>query len=517
MASDAQGQRENADAICPNVFNRGGSGLDSAVAGGQEPFEGVERLLKVNPYVSLAKKGDDWGQQKFKFCGRPSAAQPDYAQVLRAFRGFIEPFRQILNPLLVNLVGKRKDEACAYSSLTLYWTVILGFFQHLRSRNQMDMLRNTRAYSQTVLELSGQPYDTDDTELHTACSQTCRNFLAQVDATALELVLVQLVRYLIRSKWFRDAMLYGCICVAVDGTLCERKRGSHLSSKEKRRYVLEARIVTPWGWNIPLLSEAVEAYDGDKEKQDCEYKAFVRLAKRLKQLFPKQAFCIIGDALYCCRPIMDICRKNNWDFILTFKEGTMPKVYRAVQLAKQRTRSFSWMTAKNASGGEKTVGVVSWVNAMECAYELGDGEDFRVVTYFSWDATEDGGAYSGCFATSFEVTEETRALNIAAWGRRRWNIETGFLVEKHGGFGLEHTFCNDDTAGRNYHLLMQIAYTLWQVFDTGVLSRLSDRCRKASQEMWAKLLFIAVLVLGLTSVPHVTAGAMRMRRYHLVA
>ena len=154
---------------------------------------------------------------------------------------------------------------------------------------------------------------------------------------------------------------------------------------------------------------------------------------------------------------------------------------------------------------------------MECAYELGDGEDFRVVTYFSWDATEDGGAYSGCFATSFEVTEETRALNIAAWGRRRWNIETGFRVEKHGGFGLEHTFCNDDTAGRNYHLLMQIAYTLWQVFDTGVLSRLSDRCRKASQEMWAKLLFIAVLVLGLTSVPHVTAGAMRMRRYHLVA
>lgn len=262
MASDAQGQRENADAICPNVFNRGGSGLDSAVAGGQESFEGVERLLKVNPYVSLAKKGDDWGQQKFKFCGRPPAVQPDHAQALRAFRGFIEPFRQILNPLLVNLVGKRKDEACAYSSLTLYWTVILGFFQLL---------------------------------------------------------------------------------------------------------------------------------------------------------------------------------------------------------------------------------------------------------------TEDGGAYSGCFATSFEVTEETRALNIAAWGRRRWNIETGFRVEKHGGFGLEHTFCSDDTAGRNYHLLMQIAYTLWQVFDTGVLSRLSDRCRKTSQEMWAKLLFIAVLVLGLSSVPHVTAGAMRMRRYHLVA
>ena len=381
----------------------------------------------------------------------------------------------------------------------------------------MDMTRNARAYSKTVLELSRQPYDADDPDLHTACSQTCRNFLAQVESSALELVLVQLVRYLIRSKWFKDAMLWGCLCVAVDGTLCERKRGSGLADKEKRRYALEARIITPWGWNIPLLTEAVEAYDTEKEKQDCEYRAFERLAARLKKLFPKQAFCIVGDALYCRRPIMDTCRRNRWEFVLTFKEGAMPKVYKAVQSAKRRVGGFDWLKAKDASGAEKTVGVVSWVDAKECAYELGEGEEFRVVTLFSWEASEDGGAYSGAFATSFEVTDAKRALVVAAWGRRRWNIETGFRVEKHGGFGLEHTFCNDDTAGRNYHVLMQIAYTLLQVFDTGVLSRLSDGCRKPSQEMWAKMLFVAILVLGLASVPRVAVGAMRMRRFHLVA
>ena len=195
----------------------------------------------------------------------------------------------------------------------------------------------------------------------------------------------------------------------------------------------------------------------------------------------------------------------------------MPKVYKAVQSAKRRVGGFDWVKAKDASGAEKTVGVVSWVDAMECAYELGEGEDFRVVTFFSWDDSEDGGAYSGAFATSFEAGDAKRALVVAAWGRRRWNVETGFRVEKHGGFGLEHTFCNDDTAGRNYHVLMQIAYTLWQVFETGVLSRLSEGCRKPSQEMWAKMLFVAILVLGLASVPRVAVGAMRMRRYHLVA
>ena len=381
----------------------------------------------------------------------------------------------------------------------------------------MDMTRNTRAYSKTVFELSGQGYDDDDPDLHTACSQTCRNFLAQVETAALERILVQLVRHLIRSKWFRDAMLWGCLCVAVDGTLCERKRGSGQSDREKRRYALEARIITPWGWNIPLLTEAVEAYDGDREKQDCEYRAFVRLAARLKKLFPKQAFCIVGDALYCCRPIMEICRRNKWEFILTFKEGSMPKVYEAVQSAKRRAGKWDCVRAKGLDGAERAAGVVSWVDAMECAYELGEGEDFRVVTYCSWDASEDGGPYNGAFATSFGVADAKRALVVAAWGRRRWNVETGFRVEKHGGFGLEHTFCNDDTAGRNYHILMQIAYTLWQVFDTGVLSRLSDGCRKPSQEMWAKMLFVAILVLGLASVPRVAPGSMRMRRCHLVA
>ena len=118
------------------------------------------------------------------------------------------------------------------------------------------------------------------------------------------------------------------------------------------------------------------------------------------------------------------------------------------------------------------------------------------------------------------LTVDLRVLGAAeggGWGRRRWNVEGSFRVEKHGGFGLEHTFCNDDTAGRNYHVLMQIAYALWQVFDTGVLSRLSEGCRKPTQEMWAKILFLALLVLGFASVPKIAPGAFRMRRYHLVA
>ena len=62
------------------------------------------------------------------------------------------------------------------------------------------------------------------------------------ETAKLEGALLGTVRYLVRGKWFRDAMLCGCLCVAVDGTLCERKRGSGLSDIEKRRHALEARM-----------------------------------------------------------------------------------------------------------------------------------------------------------------------------------------------------------------------------------------------------------------------------------
>lgn len=514
LPANAQGGWPHEDGLRPLQGCGGGRGLDRALAGGARPPEGDERILPWRPSVPAGEAGD-YGQRFFAFRGRRPAKEPDYLELLKALRGFIEPFKSLLNPLLVGLVGKRDEENCAYSSLTLYWTVILGFFQHLHSRNQMDSMRNTKAYAQSVFECSEQPYGPDDPELHVACSQTCRNHLADVESEALEKVLVALCSYLIRGKWFEEARLCGCLCVAIDGTLCERKRGPELEDKEKRRYALEARIVTPWGWNIPVMSEAVSAYQGEREKQDCERLAFDRLARRLKECFPHQSFCIIGDALYACRPVMDACRRMGWQFILTFKEGVMPKVYEAVQKAKRRSGRFDWVNVAGEGEEERPVGVVSWVDGMDIAFDEGEGVDFRVVSYFCWDSRE--GRYSGSFATSFDVSDVRRALSVAAWGRRRWNIENGFKVEKHSGFGLEHTFCNDERAGRNYHLLMQIAYSLWQVFSYGMLRRIGEGCRKMTQEGWATLLASALRFVGLRVVPKEAVGVMRMRRYHMVA
>ena len=379
----------------------------------------------------------------------------------------------------------------------------------------MDMARNSKPYSQTVFECSGQRYDPDDPRLHTACSQTWHNRLRSVDSKKLEGALLGLVRYLIRGKWFDEARICGCLAVAVDGTLQEKKRSATLSEKEKCRFALEARIVTPWGWNIPVLFEPVEPYEGEKEKQDCEMAAFKRLEKRLKAAFPHQGLCILGDALYACRPVVDVCRRNGWEYILVFKEGSSPNVYRRVHGAMaERDQTFAMMR-KAEDGTDRCVGRGEWIDATEAQYDSGNPLCGWVVTCRQWHPFDE--CYDGEFLTSFPVSDGERARLIAEWGRRRWNIENGFHAEKHGGFGLEHTFCNDSTASRNLHVVMEIAYALWQVFDMGMLKRLAKGKRKVTQEGWAKLLFAAILIVGFYAIGgfEVAVPVRRMSREHL--
>ena len=78
--------------------------------------------------------------------------------------------------------------------------------------------------------------------------------------------------------------------------------------------------------SIPLMSEWV-ANDGQQyDKQDCELKTFKRLAVRLKDCLPRLLVCILVGGLYT----NDICKQNQWQFIVVFKEGNLPIVWEEV-------------------------------------------------------------------------------------------------------------------------------------------------------------------------------------------
>ena len=429
---------------------------------------------------------------------------------------FLDPLRkEVLNPHLAICRGKRDESRCSYSNLNLFWDVIFNMLLRLPSFNKMDDLRNVRPMSEYVMRLAGQPHDPNDVQLHTACSQTCKNFLKTVDTIGLERARVALVQRLVRRGVFADCRLRGCIVFAFDATLRDHDRDSTRTKDRKRRYVLEAKIITPWGGSFTIASEPVEPYDGEKEKQDCESAAFARLVLRIKAYFPRLGICIVGDALYANETVMGICRDYKWEFIITNKEGVAPARYRALHAALERNPANINRTHVEDGGGKVVeLRTVRWVDGRESEYDDGKVRDYRLVTCEQTVPVTE--AYKGEFITSFQVSKASAAEEIVRWGRRRWNIENGFKVQKHDGYGLGHAFCKDANCANNVHELMQIAHVLWQVFYRGELIRLSEGCRKVTQVDWADALKLAARTIRFLDLfPGGTMPKTRMSHVHL--
>ena len=100
--------------------------------------------------------------------------------------------------------------------------------------------------------------------------------------------------------------------------------------------VLEAKIVFGEKLIVSIASEFIEnnaedakRYEGmseEERKQDCERKAFERLAKKLKDKYPRLPILLLADSLYASEKFMNICRNNNWDFIIRYKSGSIPTI-----------------------------------------------------------------------------------------------------------------------------------------------------------------------------------------------
>ena len=174
----------------------------------------------------------------------------------------------------------------------------------------------------------------------------------------LEAVKMNLMSRMFEQKWLREyRLLQHYYLVAVDATgimsFDERHCEHCLTKKTKNgkttyfHYVLEAKLVTCDGHAFSLASEWIENPEGDFDKQDCERKAFVRLAKKLKQQYPRLPVCILADGLYPYENAFKICEDNGWKFIFVLQEGSLKTVQEELSLTRIRKPAAEWYTIKN--------------------------------------------------------------------------------------------------------------------------------------------------------------------------
>jgi hypothetical protein len=373
--------------------------------------------------------------------------------------------------------------------------MLLTFLLRGGSRNAFDGDRNTGQLPANVAQLCEHIWDEErlGTRRTVTCSENAVRHASRVAVHAVAQIPVNMVRRLTQMRMLDSGRLFDqWWLIAVDGTLQDRGHDTK-KGEARHRYVLAASLVGPHGMTFPLMSEFMDMHDPVRDKEDCELKAFGRLAAHLRATFPHRPICLLLDGLYPVKPVFDTCDAYGWKFVATLREGRQPLAYDEAVQTMMMSPSHLFHGRREGEDGPVDQ-TLRWTHDVPFGAHM-----FNVL--FSGEISPTS-ATLWVWVTNLRLSHERVYAVANHGGRARNNIENVFNVEKNGGFGLEHTFCANAQASQNYHLMMQVAFILWQLLAKGALHRLTQACRKVSDVKLVELLRISLFsVLVPSEVP----------------
>lgn len=309
---------------------------------------------------------------------------------------------------------------------------------------------------------------------------TLNRLFARLDPKQVQNVVCSFPEMLIRKKvLYPYRLLDTYFIVAVDGTgtLSFTKRHClHCLTRThngKTRYyhnVLEAKLLTPNGLALSLMTEFIENPGENPTKQDCELKAFYRLAERLKSRFPRLPIVLSLDGLFAGGPSFELCNRFGWKFITVLKDNDLPSVNEefAALAPLQPENRLRWRTGEKGQIKQ----TFRWVknidyrdtnckahrlNVLECIETKPDEQAQTSTTKFKW-------------VSNISISKNNVTSLANQGGRIRWKVENeGFNVQKNGGYELQHAYSSNPTAAKIFYLLLQIAHMFAQLLHKGSL------------------------------------------------
>jgi hypothetical protein len=383
------------------------------------------------------------------------------------FGGFARLFGPVRDP--------RNPDLITYPLIAVGFAGILMFLCRLGARRQINhMFRGngpSAAKFRALFRGKRCPH-----------GDTANVLYSRLDLGEVQEVPTSMVETLIRKKvLYRYRLLGHYYMVAVDGTgrltFPERHCPHCLTCTHhgKTTYyhpVLEAKLVTANGFAFSLMTEFIENPGQNPTKQDCELKAFYRLAERLKRRFPRLAICLLLDGLFAGGPTFALCERYHWKYLIVLTEDDLSSVHQEFEAlmplaAENRLRfypsvqpetqqDFRWMNDISYVDSEKQEHILS---VIECLETCADSRGKRKTTRFKW-------------ITNLGVKSNNILALSNQGGRLRWKIENeGFNVQKNGGYALEHAYTTNPTAAKVFYYLLQVAHTLAQLIEKGSLFR----------------------------------------------
>ena len=400
--------------------------------------------------------------------GEKPGDDPDMEEqkhILRSFFRAVQRYGGKLHDIFSGVSDPRQAGKITYSLSVLLFTGVLLFACQLGARRQINhKLRGNATVRKKYRALFGVEDIPHGDTLNYSYQRLKVDEVQEVVCRLMEKMMMQEELH----KWRLFGIYY---LIAIDGTgvltyherHCEFCLTRKLNNGQILYYhpVLEAKWVTANGYAFSLMTEFIENRDPQATKQDCELKAFYRLAERLKKRFPRVEFCLLLDGLFAGGPTLEMCQKKDWKYFISLTDEDLPSVNqefeallalppenrREIELDKGVRQSYRWMNGIEYTDSDQHAHAL---NVLECVETHANARS-TPSTKFKW-------------LTNFTLLSSNAPCLANQAGRLRWKIENeGFNLQKTGGFALEHVFSQDENAHKVFYLLLQLALIFFQL------------------------------------------------------
>ena len=407
----------------------------------------------------------------------PTPAQDEHEQeqlaLINAFLVTVRHFFGDFFHLFHSIHDPRHPVFTIYPLPAVCFAGLLMFLCRLGSRRQINNLLRGNSRSgakfQSLFDVETCPH-----------GDTVNILFSRLLPNEVQEVVCRMMETLIRKKVLDRYRLLGFyFTISIDGTgrlvFPERHCPNCLTRTRNGQTtyyhpVLEAKLITPIGFALSIMTEFIENPGPKPTKQDCELKAFYRLAKRLKQRFPRLPICLLLDGLFAGGPTFALCEEYRWKYLIVLQEGDLSSVHEEFEallplapenhlrvltgVQREIQQDFRWMNDISYVDSEKREHTIA---VIECLETRPDADGNSQTTRFKW-------------ITNFTVKPNTVIPLANEGGRLRWKIENeGFNVQKTGGYALEHAYTRNATASKVFYYLLQVAHIIAQLIERGSL------------------------------------------------
>lgn len=320
------------------------------------------------------------------------------------------------------------------------------------------------------------------------------------DSRELETLKSLLIKELVSRKVFHKFRFMGKrYFISVDGTGVSTYKSDYCgecTSKTSKNgvttyfhNVLEAKLVTSNDMSVSVATEWIQNEKGKEyDKQDCELKAFKRLAGKLKKMYPRLPLVILADGLYANQTFFKICKDNGWEFIATFKDGSLPSVHEEISLLPGSAKQCRERLVAKKKGQQIKQQRFEWVNDISyCGFNLSVIECHETTVWTKSKRTEQR---TFTHISSMPI-DYLNYCQISDGGRMRWRIENSFDYLKEHGYNLGHKFSRASfNALKNYYQCMMLAHMINQFVEKSVeiVRLLAQHSKSTVANLWKRLL-----------------------------